>query len=557
MDGSEPNVFISYARSDGRLIAERLLTSLVKRGIDAWYDKRDLDPFQDYSAEIEDGIERSSHVAVCVTTGSKRDASFVRREITYASAIKKRIVPLRFENIPPPIQIVTHTWIDFLGDWDVAFAEFLERLHRPPADDDESAPPEDPFHEHLTELNQYVVRELRRSVLNVDAILALRASGDPETRQRTIPIAYQSRAPGWFNEAVEDTAEPETRTFESFRDAFDHHDRRTVLLGQPGGGKTTTLLAFARDAVARRLADPHEPLPVFAPIRSWAGSDVVSWLANAVGVDDARLRAEVQAGRALLLLDGLDELRGISFGAGEADPRRSFLQALRDAGPTPVVVTSRIAEWEAFAATTQGVLELPASVRLMPMRDEEIATYLAGDADLLAALMSDRALLELARNPLLLTLLALAYRDEGDAARQLRGLSDSPVELRARIFTKYIERRYTYESLRTGPDAPLRFGLEDVYEFLGAAAMDLLDRFQRIEVEIRDNGYSVTYGGGGTIDLVEVDVRSLRQLFGALAIQLISFAERLNSSLAFATAGCGSLTCCCGTTSPCRVPSSR
>ena len=194
--GSEPNVFISYARSDGRPIAERLLTSLVQRGIGAWYDRRDLDPFQDYSAEIEDGIERSSHVAVCVTTGSKRDASFVRREITYASAIKKRIVPLRFEDIPPPIQIVTHTWIDFLGDWDVAFAEFLERLHRPPVDEDELAPTEDPFHEHLTALNQYVVRELRRSVLNVDAILALRASGDPDTRPRMVPIAYQSRAPG-------------------------------------------------------------------------------------------------------------------------------------------------------------------------------------------------------------------------------------------------------------------------------------------------------------------------------------------------------------------------
>ena len=77
------------------------------------------------------------------------------------------------------------------------------------------------------------------------------------------------------------------------------------------------------------------------------------------------------------------------------------------------------------------------------------------------------------------------------------------------------------------PNVPLRFSLDDLYEFLGMAAMDVLDRFQRVEVEIREDGYSVSQREGGAVDLVEVDVRSLRRLFGQRALELVAFAERL------------------------------
>ena len=528
MDASgSPSVFISYARRDGRPIAERLLASLVQRGIGAWYDSRDLDPYQDYSAEIEDGIERSSHVAVCLTTASKDDESFVRREITYATFLNKRIVTLRFEEIPPHIQIATRTWIDFFRGWDAAFAELLARL-RGPQMDEAATPRPDPFRAHLDGLNEYVIGEIRRSVLNVGAILQLRASGQAEASPRMLPIAYQSRRPQWFDRPPEEPTVPEEPKFTSFQEAFEHHGRQAALLGEPGGGKTTTLLAFARDAVARRLANPGEPLPVFAPIRSWAGQgDLAEWLATVLQLDGAALRAEIDGGRALLLLDGLDELQGISYGTSVQDPRQAFLRALGGVGHTPLVVTSRAAEWRELAASTSGDQDLPPAVRLLPLRDDQIAAYLADDLDLLAALTADPTLRELARNPLLLTLLALAYRDEGDIAGQLRGLADSPVELRARVFTKYIQRRYEFEQARSAPDVPLPFSLGRVYEFLGTAAMDLLDRFQRVELEIREDGYTVTQSEGGVVDLVEVDVRALRRHFGPSALELIALAERL------------------------------
>ena len=92
--------------------------------------------------------------------------------------------------------------------------------------------------------------------------------------------------------------------------------------------------------MSRRLANPGEPLPVFAPIRSWAGQgDLAEWLATVLQLDGAALRAEIDAGRALLLLDGLDELQAISYGTAAQDPRQAFLQALKGVGHTPLVVT--------------------------------------------------------------------------------------------------------------------------------------------------------------------------------------------------------------------------
>jgi hypothetical protein len=66
-----PRVFISYARADGRDFAERLHDALERRGISAWYDRRDLDENQDFTAAIEDEIEAATHVVVCITRASK------------------------------------------------------------------------------------------------------------------------------------------------------------------------------------------------------------------------------------------------------------------------------------------------------------------------------------------------------------------------------------------------------------------------------------------------------------------------------------------------------
>ena len=45
-------------------------------------------------------------------------------------------------------------------------------------------------------------------------------------------------------------------------DVFDEMGRHLLILGEPGSGKTTMLLELARDAIARAVGDPTQPIPV-------------------------------------------------------------------------------------------------------------------------------------------------------------------------------------------------------------------------------------------------------------------------------------------------------
>jgi hypothetical protein len=86
---------------------------------------------QDFSAELEQGIENSNRVVCCITPDTRREDSFVRREIGYALAVHRPIVPLIFEDTIPPIHIINVTREDFTHvPWQLAFANLLVRLRR-------------------------------------------------------------------------------------------------------------------------------------------------------------------------------------------------------------------------------------------------------------------------------------------------------------------------------------------------------------------------------------------------------------------------------------------
>ena len=75
------HVFISYARTDGKSYAERLDNDLQAAGFSTWRDTRNINEYQDFSAEIEVAIRDASHLAVCVTPSldANRPASSAAR----------------------------------------------------------------------------------------------------------------------------------------------------------------------------------------------------------------------------------------------------------------------------------------------------------------------------------------------------------------------------------------------------------------------------------------------------------------------------------------------
>ena len=308
--------------------------------------------------------------------------------------------------------------------------------------------------------------------------------------------------------------------FNNFQEAFDKYDGRVLLLGEPGAGKTTTLFAFARDAVAARLVNPALPLPILAPIATWnakAQTPLVDWLSSQIPLlkpDD--LADLIDSGNVLLLLDGLDELGGereenISgkyFNPSPKsndevlteddtnsrtllryNPRSRFINIIP--ANNRIAVTCRRQD---YADIGQKPL-LKGAITLQPLNDDQMQDYLHDLPDLWTVIEADSDLREVARTPLLLSLFTYAFRELPQETQLLRELKAGDV--RDKIFELYVKRRYEHEKRKLYADLP--FTLQQIKEILGQVAMETLgywylDDFLPLEVFETIMGYEKTVG---------------------------------------------------------------
>jgi len=182
-----------------------------------------------------------------------------------------------------------------------------------------------------------------------------------------------------------------------------------VLLGEPGGGKTTTVRRLAYEAAHERMARPATaPLPLLLDMVRWREGQTVydfirsGWSFNANPLD------LLARGEVTLYLDGLDAMG--ERGAKNAERLRELLQSQQ--APRRALVTCR-----EYAYTAELNLELPI-VRAKELDERQIEhfarNYLGDKAEEFLQLVlpeteddrqSARHLCRLARNPYLLTAL--------------------------------------------------------------------------------------------------------------------------------------------------------
>ena len=238
---------------------------------------------------------------------------------------------------------------------------------------------------------------------------------------------------------------PTTRVVSIFDQLGD--GRTLLILGEPGAGKTTTLLELARDLLQRAEQGFDHRIPLVLNLSSWAvkQQSIPVWVVNELNVKYQVPKAVgkewVAKQELVLLLDGLDEVA--------AEHREACITELnafhRDYGPE-MVVCSRLQDYE----TLSGRLTFQRALYLRALNQEQICDYLQElDTDLSGLrhlLETDEVLRELAHSPLNLNLMAMAYQGvgQGDLPRA-RTLE----ERRSQLFDAYIQRML-HRSTRTG-----------------------------------------------------------------------------------------------------------
>jgi formylglycine-generating enzyme required for sulfatase activity len=249
-----------------------------------------------------------------------------------------------------------------------------------------------------------------------------------------------------------------------------------VLLGDPGAGKSTFLkyLALSLAAGDGESLGLAGRLPFLVPIARYAEAlakgnvrldhFVESDFRERVGdlALGGLLAAALEEGRALLLLDGLDEVRDRALQKRVVARVQDFF-SLHARDGNKFVITSRLVGYREVRPTVKGLIE----ATLLDFDQEEIEAFLAnwfvvqeraalGDTqaaagsaerqrrELLEALARNWEVRALAANPLLLTILALMKRQGMNLPEQRAKLYDNYVQT-------LLETWNTARSLREEP----------------------------------------------------------------------------------------------------------
>lgn len=217
--------------------------------------------------------------------------------------------------------------------------------------------------------------------------------------------------------------------------------RTLLILGEPGSGKTTTLLELTHDLIARAEKDVNLLIPVVFHLSFWASKrqKIEDWLVEELyikyGVPKKIGQTWVTQQQLLPLLDGLDEVK--------AEYRDDCIAALnqfkQEYYGAELVVCSRIKDYEALSSR----LNFQSAVYIKLLTLEQICDHLdnvGGNLRGLRALMEeDTVLQELAQSPLMLNIMTLAY--QGVAVEDLPK-TEMAEERRKQLFDDYIEEMF-------------------------------------------------------------------------------------------------------------------
>lgn len=254
----------------------------------------------------------------------------------------------------------------------------------------------------------------------------------------------------WQLDVLEARVETRELSTAKISELFEENQGSLLILGAPGSGKTLAMLRLARDLVARAESDPAQPVPVVFPLSSWSAKkyrDLSDWLVDELNtkyhIPKEIGRPWIAATRLTLLLDGLDEVR--------AEDRTACVEAINEFHKkyiSFIVVTSRLREYDELTVR----LNLGGAVALQPLTPAQVSESLSagGPASetLGNLLQQEPALRELARTPLMLSVMKVAYEDFPAVSTSGKNLN-SPGAWKEHLFNLYVEHVLSWKGGRS------------------------------------------------------------------------------------------------------------
>lgn len=203
---------------------------------------------------------------------------------------------------------------------------------------------------------------------------------------------------------------------------YQNSDRALLILGNPGVGKTTSLLALAEGLIDISEKDDSAPLPVILNLSSWAEKKerLSEWIVEEL---TAKYQIPRKAGRnwlandqLILLLDGLDNV------VKQYQPAcvEAINRFREEHGLSGIVICCRQEEYQVLEIK----LKLGGAILLQPLTPKQINTYLTVNQNVFSglrtAIQQNKELTGFINTPLMLNVFRTVFE-----AEQQTGLDSS------------------------------------------------------------------------------------------------------------------------------------
>lgn len=220
-----------------------------------------------------------------------------------------------------------------------------------------------------------------------------------------------------------------------------------IILGEPGCGKTTTLLELADSLIKRAINDPKERIPVIFNLSTWKkGQLLIDWMVEAL-TKIYNIPAKVallwfDKGYLVPLLDGLDEVRA-EFQADCVTAINTFIENKQ---PPGLAVCCRLQDYQWLPER----LKMNGAIAIKPLNRDQLDHFFSSAGAemqwLKSALDTDPVLHELAQSPFMLNIMGAAYQTD-----KRKILSDQGLTLenrRTEIFDAYVDKVFSHKDIK-------------------------------------------------------------------------------------------------------------